>query len=182
MLNKLVTAWFRHWGGPPCFRIHGKTRREANWRVIDVFASRRHDLVSRWPLLAGACVTWSDQVIVVGRDFAENVLKEQIHAPASRQNPIEVAGGRLRGLDLRHAAGASSFPTCSEILAHEIGHTGQALRLGAVYLPLVGSQTLFREGRHWWNHFENQASEHGQFGGIVNGSVGREFMEILGNS
>jgi hypothetical protein len=56
-------------------------------------------------------------------------------------------------------------------MAHEIGHTAQAVRLGMLYLPTGAAFTLFREGRAWYNHFENQASESGQFGGIVNGSV-----------
>ena len=94
-------------------------------------------------------------------------------------NPVEVAGGRVRDLDRRTAAGAEPWATASEILAHEIGHTGQALRLGPVYLPVVGAFTLFREGPHWWNHFENQASEDGQFGGIVNGSVRSDLLELL---
>jgi hypothetical protein len=55
----------------------------------------------------------------------------------------------------------------------------QALRLGLLYWPVGASVTLFREGRHWWNHFEDQASETGQFGGIVNGSVGAELMRRL---
>lgn len=38
-----------------------------------------------------------------------------------------------------------------------------------------------REGQRWWNHFENQASEEGLFGGIVNGSVCPEMMaRVLG--
>jgi hypothetical protein len=39
--------------------------------------------------------------------------------------------------------------------------------------------TLFREGPHRWNFFENQTSELGQFGGIVNGSVLPELMSKL---
>jgi hypothetical protein len=77
-------------------------------------------------------------------------------------------------------AGGPSFPSASEILAHEIGHTWQAVRLGPFYLPLVGSVTLFREGPHFWNHFENQASEQGRFGGIVNGSACGELIERIG--
>ncbi len=49
--------------------------------------------------------------------------------------------------------------------------------MGLLYWPVVGALTLFREGPHWWNHFENQASEQGQFGGIVNGSVCAELMQ-----
>jgi hypothetical protein len=126
---------------------------------------------SRWPLWRATCITWTDEVIAVGWDFAEAVLREQTAAPASRERPVEVAGGRLCDAQRRQAAGGSSFPGASEVLAHECGHTRQMRRLGLAYWPVVGAVTLFREGPHWWNHFENQASETGLFGGIVNGSV-----------
>lgn len=58
-------------------------------------------------------------------------------------------------------------PSFSEVMAHECGHTAQALRLGAFYLPLVGAVTLAREGNHWWNYWENDASAQGQMGGIA---------------
>ncbi len=72
-----------------------------------------------------------------------------------------------------------SFASASEILAHECGHTWQVLRMGLLYWPVGGAVTLFREGPHWWNFFENQASELGQFGGIVNGSVCPELMRRM---
>ncbi len=90
-----------------------------------------------------------------------------------------MAGGRLHDAFRRDAADASPFPSASEILAHECGHTWQVLRMGLLYWPIGGTVTLFREGQHWWNHFENQASEQGQFGGIVNGSVCDELMSRL---
>jgi hypothetical protein len=180
MLNDLVTAWCRRLGNTPCFRIHGKGRAERDWRVIDVYATGRRDSVSRLPLWSGTCTTWSNQVIAVGWEFAELALREQTTAPASRHYPVEVAGGRLRDGYRRRGAGGPCFPSASEILAHEIGHTWQAVRLGPFYLPLVGSVTLFREGPHFWNHFENQASEQGLFGGIVNGSVCGELIERIG--
>jgi hypothetical protein len=179
MLNRLVNAWFRRLHDPPCFQIYGKARWETAWRVIDVFASHRHDADSRWPLMRGACVTWSDHVIVLGWDLAEVVILEQRQNPVSREAPLGVAGGRLGDASRRTADHGRSFPYASEVLAHEIGHTAQALRLGIFYLPVVGSLTLYREGPHWWNHFENQASEQGQFGGIVNGSVCDELMGTL---
>jgi hypothetical protein len=173
MLNELLTRTFRRLGGVPCFRIHGKARREPVWRVIDVFATHRRDATSRWPapFWPGTCITWTSAVIVVGWDFAALVLREQVADPASRDRPVEVAGGRIRDAGRRAAAGGPSYPWASEVLAHECGHTAQALRLGAAYLPVVGALTLFREGPHWWNHFENDASAQGQFGGLVNGSV-----------
>jgi hypothetical protein len=90
-----------------------------------------------------------------------------------------VGGGRIGDLARRAAAGAPSIPTASEVLAHECGHTWQALRLGPTYWPLGATVTLFREGPNPWNRFENQASELGQFGGLVNGSVCAALMERL---
>ncbi len=181
MFNRLATFALRRLGGPPCFRIYGKARCESEWRIIGVHATHRRDSDSRWParLFRGTCITWTAEVIAVGWDFAESVLREQIGEPASRDRPLEVAGGRIGDGLRRAAAGASPFASCSEVLAHECGHTWQMLRLGLLYWPIGGAFTLFREGPHWWNRFENQASESGQFGGIVNGSVHPEFMSRL---
>lgn len=175
----MLNRWLAYLGGTPCFRVHGKAKAEADWRVIDVYATERRDLTSRWPLAGGACTTWSDRVVAVGWDFAERVLREQFAEPASRARPVEVIGGRLRDADRRLAAGGHSFPSASEVLAHEIGHTYQAIRLPIIYLPVVGSVTLFREGEHWWNHFENDASAQGQFGGLLNGSVCARLLESV---
>lgn len=136
-----------------------------------MFATHRRDLASRWPLWGGACTTWTDCVIAVGWEFAEQALLEQQAEPASREYPLVVAGGRIRVVKRRLAAGGQSLASASEVLAHECGHTYQAIQLRAGYLPIVGAVTLFREGPHWWNHYENRASEEGMFGGIVNGSV-----------
>jgi hypothetical protein len=171
MVDFVLTALLRQLGGTPAFRIYGKGLAEPQWRIIDVFARERRDLVSRWPLLGGACTTWTSGVIAVGWDFAERLLAEQATTPASREYHVQVASGRLRDAARRRAAGAYSYPSASEILAHECGHTWQAMRLHGAYLPLVGSVTLLREGNHFWNYFENQASELGQFGGIVTGSI-----------
>ena len=52
-----------------------------------------------------------------------------------------------------------------------------------LYLPAGALFTWWREGRHWWNVFENQASAEGQLGGIVNGSVCPELMRrVFGDS
>src|SRR5262249_44625716 len=112
-----------------------------------------------WPhfLWRGTCITWTDSVIAVGWDCAEEVLREQMAEPASRDHPVEVAGGRLRG--------QARWVAASEVLAHECGHTAQARRLGWAYWPVGAAFTLWREGPHWWNHFENQASAEGLFGG-----------------
>jgi hypothetical protein len=165
----------------PCFRIYGKARREPDWRQIDVFATHRRNYDSRWPspLFRGTCITWTASVISVGWDFAEEVLREQVDEPASRERPVEVTGGRLRELSRRDAAGAEPWPLASEILAHECGHTRQARLLGFAYLPAGAAFTLFREGPHWYNAFENQASEQGLFGGIINGTVHPELMGRL---
>jgi hypothetical protein len=178
MFNSIASFLFRRLGGVPCFRIYGKACRETEWRQIDVFATYRRNSDSRWPapLFRGTCITWTASVISVGWDFAEEVLREQVDEPASRGRPVEVAGGRLHDLDRRQAAGAGPFAISSEVLAHECGHTRQALRLGMAYLPTGALFTLFREGPHWYNRFENQASEEGQFGGIINGTVHPELM------
>ncbi len=180
MVDRLVNAWFRWLGGTPCFRIWGRARHEPDWHIIDIFATRRRNL-DGWvgPFWRGTCITWSSEVIVIGWDFAERILQEQAAEPASREHPLEVAGGRLHDWKRRTQAGASSQASASEVLAHECGHTGQVRRLGMVYWPVGAGLTLFREGPRWWNWFENQASDDGQFGGIVNGSVCAALMERL---
>jgi len=171
----------RRLSGRPSFQIYGKARSESAWRIIGVYATHRRDSDSRWPpyLFRGTCITWTAEIIAVGWDFAEEVLREQTSAPASRDRPVEVAAGRLRDAHRRAAAGCPPFANSSEVLAHECGHTWQMLRLGVLYWPIGGAFTLYREGPHWWNHFENQASEIGQFGGIVNGSVCGKLMQRL---
>lgn len=171
MIDDCFSMWLRLLGGEPCFRIQGKAKRERGWRTIGVYATARRNAESRWPLWRGTCITWTSEVIVIGWDFAAEFLSEQMDNPASREHPVEVAGGRINDLFRRAAAGVPNFASCSEVLAHECGHTWQALRLGSVYLPIVGSTTLFQEGPHPWNRFENEASEQGLMGGLVNGSV-----------
>jgi len=175
MLSELADDWMRWVGGKPAFRIHGKARRERHWRVIAVYATHRRSHDSPWPrpFWRGTCITWTHAVIAVGMDFAEFVLREQAALPSSRAHPLGVAGGRLRGIGRLHG------PTACEILAHECGHTWQALRLGWAYWPAGALLTLCREGPNWWNRFENEASEQGQFGGIVNGSVQPELTGRL---
>jgi hypothetical protein len=182
MLVDLATFWFRWLGGKPCFSVHAKGRREGAWRTVDVFATHRRDMKSRWPapFWPGTCIAWTAKVIAVGWDFAEGVLREQALAPASREHPVEVRSGRLNDRSRREAAGVrAGIVTSSEILAHECGHTAQAVRMSLLYWPIGATFTLFQEGRHWWNWFENEASEEGQFGGIVNGSVHPELMARL---
>lgn len=163
--------------GPPAFRIYGKARSETEWRIIDVFAHPRRDSIAGWPLIRGTCITWSRALIAVGCDFAETVLREQAATPASKEHPVEVASGRLRR---GRAPGARpSYPLASEILAHECGHTYQALRLWPAYLSTGAIFTWWREGPRWWNWFENEASATGQFGGILSGSVRAELWSKL---
>jgi hypothetical protein len=179
MLHDAVSGVLRRLGGPPCFRVYGRAAYESDWHVIDIIATHRRDATSRWPLWRGTCITWTAGVIAVGWDFAALVLREQMREPASRERPLVVAGGRVNDWRRRLAAGASSQPSASEVLAHECGHTGQARRLGAWYWPLGGAVTLFREGPHRWNRFENEASATGQLGGIVSGSVREELLRVL---
>jgi hypothetical protein len=180
MFNPLVSAWLRFWGGRPAFRVRGRARSEKAWRVIDVLATDRRNFDSRWPRLwRGTLITWTASVIAVGWDFAAEVLREQVADPASPDRPVAVAGGRLGDPFRRAAAGAEPWATASEVLAHECGHTRQARRLGWLYLPTGALFTFWREGEHWWNHFENQASAEGLFGGIVNGSVHPRLAHLL---
>jgi hypothetical protein len=179
MPNDWLTDWLRWVGGVAAFQIYGKGRPEKVWRVINVYTTARRDPDSRWPLWAGTCTTWTAEIISVGWGFAREVLQEQMHEPASRSVPVTAAGGRVEDLLRRSAAGTPAFASASEVLAHECGHTWQAIRIGPAYLPLVGLVTLFGEGPHPWNHFENQASEQGQFGGLVNGSVRAELSPLL---
>lgn len=181
MFNRLATSAMRWLSSGPCFQIYGKARCESAWRTIGVYATHRRDNDSRWPpyLFRGTCITWTAEIVAVGWDFAEEVLREQISEPASRRHPVEVASGRIGDPHRRAAARAEPFASASEILAHECGHTWQMLRLGLTYWPIGAAFTLFREGPHWWNRFENQASENGQFGGIVNGSVHPELMSKM---
>ncbi len=179
MFNLLASAWLRWWGGVPAFRVYGRSRRETAWRVVDVYATHRRDMTSRWPagLFRGTCIAWTAAVISLGNDIATEILREQFDSPASRDHPLEVAGGRLRDLTRRSAVGAEPWPSASEILAHEIGHTAQARRFDFLYLVLGALFTLYREGDRWVNWFENQASADGLFGGLVNGSVHPDFLE-----
>lgn len=181
MLDAVLSAVLRRLGGTPCFRIYGKAIPERAFREIEVFASARRDLSSRWPLLRGTCTTFTPEIIVIGWDHAAAILAEQLQQPASPEKPLRVYGGRLTDAARRQAAGGLCPRRISEILAHECGHTWQARRMrsGLIYLPVVGSVTLFGEGRHFWNHFENQASELGLFGGLVKGSVRAELLSRL---
>jgi hypothetical protein len=98
-------------------------------------------------------------------------LREQMRSPATRESPVVVAGGRLGDGERRNRAGASRQANVSEVMAHECGHTAQARRMGGLYWLIGGLVTQFREGTGWIHHFENQASETGVMGGIVEGSV-----------
>jgi hypothetical protein len=118
MIDDWLTDWLRWIGGTPCFAIHAKARRESAWRVVDIYASTHRDRDSLLPLWRGTCVTWTSQVISVGWDFANGVLREQVREPASRQRPVEVIGGRLRDWRRRVKSGAGEAPSLSEILAH----------------------------------------------------------------
>jgi len=181
MFNPLATALIRL-TGRRAFSVYGRARREKDWRVIDVFATRLRNRDSRWPapFFRGTCITWTASAISVGWDFAEDVLREQIDEPASRERPVEVTAARIGDARRRLDAGGEPWPSSSEVLAHECGHTFQARRLSWLYLPAGALFTLWREGPRWYNAFENQASEQGQFGGIVNGSVCAELMARCG--
>lgn len=182
MFDTLASACFRL-AGKPAFRIHGRSRHERAWRTIEVHATHRRDQDSRWPgpFFRGTCITWTASIIAVGWDFAEEVLREQMTEPASREHPVEVLGGRLNDRDRRLEAGGLPWASASEILAHEVGHTAQARKMGLVYWPIGALFTLWREGKGFHHWFENAASETGLFGGLVNGSVHPELMARITN-
>jgi hypothetical protein len=172
MFNNFASTGFRWIGGAPCFRVWAKARCEKQWRVVDVYASSRRDLDSRWPwpMWRGVCITWTAEIIAVGWDFAKAVFRRQRHVPASRDHPVVVETGRLNGRMRR------SPPSVCEVLAHECGHTWQATRMGLWYWPIGATFTLLREGPRFWHRFENEASEQGMFGGFVSGSVSTEML------
>jgi hypothetical protein len=171
-----MLSWLmRRFGGQPAFRIYGKGQSESTWRTIDVFASRRRNLDSRWPFFGATCITWSDSIVAVGWDFAESVIREQMANPASRDRRVILANGQLHPERFSNGLGSSRrLLTGSEILAHECGHTVQARRFGFAYLVVGATFTWWREGSRWWNWFENEASAIGQFGGIISESVHAE--------
>src|SRR5579875_3041932 len=127
MLTRFFMQGLRRLSGQPCFQIYGKARSESAWRVIGVYATHRRNSDSPWPpvLFRGTCITWTAEIIAVGWDFAEEVLREQLSQPASRDHPVEVSAGGLRDPHRRAAAGAEPWASASEILAHECGHTWQ---------------------------------------------------------
>lgn len=180
MCHDLLADAIRWLGTAPCFEVYGKARPEYSWRRIEIYASSRRNRDSRWPFWRNCCTTWTSQIIAVGWHFAAAVLQEQRADPASRLHPTTVAGGRLAHRQRRAEAKAAAIPSASEVLAHECGHTWQACRLGPIYLPLVGTVTLFREGAHSWNRFENEASELGMFGGLVPGTLSSELLRSVG--
>lgn len=181
IFDLLATAWFRLIGGTPAFRVYGRSRHEQAWRIISVYATHRRSMNSRWPagFFRGTCICWTSKVIAIGNDIAEEILREQSQTPASQDHPVEVLGGRLRDPARRTQAGGPAFARASELLAHEIGHTGQARRFDVLYLIFGAMFTLCREGERWCNWFENQASADGQFGGVVNGSVRADLLNCL---
>lgn len=169
MFHSTISDLYRAFAGPPAFRVYGKASYERDWRIIDIYATPLRNCSSPWSLFRGTCITWTSSIIAVGCDFADELKHEQAREPATRENPVVVAGGRLRDFERRCTVDRSvaPWPSASEIMAHECGHTGQGRRMGFLYWMVGAAFTLCREGKHFWNHFENQASETGMFGGIV---------------
>lgn len=165
--QRLASFLLKKLSPPPAFRVFGKADYESEWHLVDVYVTARRDADSRWPLWRNHAMTLTADAIALGRQFAEQIFREQRERPASRDEPVRVLGGRLKIATPRLAAGGSECYSCSELLAHECGHTAQARRMGFLYWPLVGSVTLFGEGPHWWQRMENQASETGLFGGLA---------------
>ena len=175
VFHDTISILYRVVAGPPTFRVYGKAGYERDWHIIDVYATRLRDCSSRWPFFRGSCITWTSSIIAVGCDFADELIREQSTSPASLNAPVSVSGGRLRDMPRRQSACALPWASASEIMAHECGHTGQGRRMGFLYWPIGALVTQCREGKHFWNHFENQASETGLFGGIVEGTIREPF-------
>src|SRR5437764_628765 len=116
MTHRVASAVLRALSAEPCFRVYGKACWETDWSEIAVLATHRRDATSRLPLWRGCCITWTANAIAVGWDFAAELLAEQVAQPASREHPVEVAGGRLRDLERRTSAGAGPWPSASEIM------------------------------------------------------------------
>ncbi len=171
MTDEWFTACHKQICKEPAFLIYGKAKQEKSWRILRVHCSKIRNDQGGWPLIKNTLITWTSEVVAMGWDFALGILEEQAIQPASRENPIVVNAGRYRMPKVREKAGFSPDPSYSEILAHECGHSYQAIRLGPAYLPVAAFFTLFREGDTLWNALENEASETGQFGGIVPGSI-----------
>ena len=69
---------------------------------------------------------------------------------------------------------------CWGALGRAIHWVGASLASNCLSICLAGALfAVWREGPRWFNNFENQASESGQFGGIVNGSVCPELLARL---
>jgi hypothetical protein len=177
VFHDTISTLYRAFAGPPCFQVYGKGSYERNWRIIHIFATDLRNFESRWPLFRGTCITWTSSIIAVGWDFAGQLLREQVAVPASRDFPVVVAGGRLH--DPMRRPARCGFASAGEIMAHECGHTAQGRRMGFLYWMIGALVTQAREGKRFWNQFENQASETGMFGGIVSGSVCSRLQPLL---
>ncbi|MBX7103522.1 MAG: hypothetical protein K1X57_05550 [Gemmataceae bacterium] len=171
MSHAAASAFLHLMGGVVAFRIRGRGEGETGWTPIDVFANDRRNAASRWPLWRNHCITLTASAVAVGWDFARDVIEEEAQEPTTPVRPVRVTGGRLGDIDRRYRSGGQPWCSCAEILAHECGHTAQARRMGFLYWPLVGSVTLLREGPRWFHRLENEASEFGEFGGIIPGTI-----------
>ena len=89
MLAELLDPVFHWLGGEPCCRVYGKARRERDWRVIAVYATRRRDDDSRWPLLRstfpstagnGIMIKGYDPVITGGKCITTFMAVEPVWA------------------------------------------------------------------------------------------------------
>ena len=181
MTHNIATYLLRRFGAAPALQVYGRGARERDWHVIDIVATHRRNADSQWPppFFPGVCITWTANVIAVGWDFAERLICEQVEWPRSREHPLMIPGGRLRDRERRLDAGGPPYCDATEIIAHEIGHTAQARRMGLLYWPVGAAFTLFREGDGWTHWFENGASAQGVFGGIVPGSVCSRLRPLL---
>ena len=166
VLHETVSNVYRSLFGPPCFQVYGKGRFKRDWHIVDVYTSRRRDCGSGWPFFSGTCITWTASVIAVGQDFAEQLLREQSTEPASQGNPVLVEGAAYTTSTADLPPLPSLFPPLRKSWLTNAA-TPPRPAVWVVFMADWCQCELFRQGPHWWNRFENEASEIGRFGGIV---------------
>ena len=78
-------AMLRRLSGPPCFQIYGKAQERKPIGTSSAFMRRTAATMNNAAGFSvwGTCITWTAEVIAVGWDFAEDVLREQVSEPAS---------------------------------------------------------------------------------------------------
>jgi RHS repeat-associated protein len=136
--------------------IWGEGIDETQWREITVKAYRLNEAIGKY----GTSWAISKNEIHTMKSVIDELRASS--CPASRVSP---AFDDLQDAHGRYIPG-TGFGSAAEMhIAHEIGHTAQAVKMGPAYLPLVAGTTSFG-GVPVLNHFERNASFRGLYGGI----------------